>query len=420
MIKVIGKQSVNGKVIISGAKNAALPILAASILSNDGLTLRNIPPLSDTLTMLELLENLGASYSLVNENDHSLLINIKTDSINNFVAPYEMVKKMRASILVLGALLTRFGRAKVSLPGGCAIGVRPVNLHISGLQALGADIELESGYLIANAPNGLRGAEFSFSTKTVTGTENIIMAATLASGVTVLKNCANEPEIVDLANCLNAMGAKIAGHGTDEITIHGVSSLHSAEHSVLHDRIEAGTYAIAAAITAGKLELIGEGLDSMLSCFWEKLQQAGVKISKTDNGILVQGSEHISPVDIETGPYPDFPTDLQAQMMALMCLARGQSRISENIWENRFMHVAEFVRMGADINVVGSSAVVNGIKSFVGTRVIATDLRASFALVLAAIAADGETIVDDTYHLDRGYCCVKDKLSQCGVVVEKG
>jgi len=418
-IKVYGNQKLNGVINISGAKNAALPLLAASILSSDGLYLKNIPPLADVTTMLSLLEDLGISFQIAKNSIHSHSINLKTDAIDNFTASYEIVKRMRASILVLGPLLTRFGKCTVSLPGGCAIGVRPIDLHLKSMEALGAAIELKDGYVYATAPDGLKGAEFKFPIVTVTGTENAMMAAALANGTTVLKNSAKEPEIIDLANCLNKMGADISGAGTDTIVIKGVTSLHSAEHSVIPDRIEAGTYAIAAGITKGRVDLIGENLKSLLPCFIEKMTQTGMIFSDIEGGIRVESSGEISPVDIETSPFPNFPTDLQAQTMSLLCIANGSSNINETIWENRFMHVAELARMGADITVSSSHACIRGVNKLTAAQVMATDLRASFSLVLAALVADGDSIIDRVYHLDRGYCCAKEKLAGCGVIIER-
>ncbi|MDR1561130.1 MAG: UDP-N-acetylglucosamine 1-carboxyvinyltransferase [Holosporaceae bacterium] len=418
-IKIRGGQKVSGKVQISGAKNAALPLLAASILSENELHLKNIPPLVDITTMLTLLENLGCS-SLVTKNSmYANSVKLKTDGIGNLVAPYEIVKKMRASILVFGPLLARFGRCSISLPGGCAIGVRPIDLHIRGMEALGARIELKDGYVHAVAPNGLKGAEFEFPISTVTGTENILMAATLADGVTVLKNAAMEPEVVDLANCLNKMGANISGHGSKVITIKGVQHLKAAVHEVIPDRVEAGTYAIAAGITKGNVDLIGVNLRKLLPNFIEKMEQIGLIFSDIENGLRVQSSGEILPVDIETEPFPGYPTDLQAQCMSMLCIANGISTVKENIWENRLMHVAELLRMGADIAVCGTQAKVCGVKQLKGAPVMATDLRASFSLILAALVARGETVIDRIYHLNRGYCCVKEKFAQCGVVVDK-
>ena len=418
-MRVYGKQRLDGTIHISGAKNSALPLLAASLLSADGLCLKNIPPLTDVTTMLLLLENLGIENQTTKDSIHSCTINLKTDAVSNFVASYDIVRKMRASILVLGPLLARYGRCAISLPGGCAIGVRPIDLHLKGMEALGAEITLKDGYVHATAPRGLTGSVFEFPVVTVTGTENVMMAATLARGETILKNAAKEPEIIDLAKCLNNMGAKISGHGTDTIVIDGVMNLKNTEYSVMADRIEAGTYAIAAGITNGCVNIIGDDLRSILHCFIDKMTEAGLIFSDIENGLRVQSSGMINPINIETAAYPGFPTDLQAQTMSLLCLTEGISNIHENIWENRFMHVAELARMGVDISVSGSHAVVNGVKKLTGANVMATDLRASFALVLAALVADGDTIIDRVYHLDRGYCCVNEKLSGCGVVIER-
>ncbi|MDR2068026.1 MAG: UDP-N-acetylglucosamine 1-carboxyvinyltransferase [Holosporaceae bacterium] len=418
-IKVYGKQKANGKVHISGAKNAALPLLAAALLSSDGMRLKNVPPLTDVTTMLALLENLGITYQVFKDSHYANSIKLKTDALENFTAPYEIVKKMRASALVLGPLLSRLGRCRVSLPGGCAIGVRPIDLHLKGMEALGATIELRDGYVHASAPEGLRGAEFTFPIVTVTGTENVVMAAVLANGTTVLKNAAREPEVVDLANCLNKMGANISGHGTETVVIHGVTSLRSTEHTVVPDRIEAGTYAIAAGITNGRIDLLGGDFRKLLPSFLDKMELAGLSFSSIDNGLRVESSGKILPIDVDTEPFPGYPTDLQAQCMAMLCLADGKSNIRENIWENRFMHVAELMRMGADISVAGTHAQVRGVKHLTAAPVMATDLRASFSLILAALAADGDTVIDRVYHLDRGYCCVKEKFADCGIAIER-
>jgi len=418
-LKIYGKQTANGSVYISGAKNAALPLLAASILSDDGLRLSNVPPLSDINTMLDLLKTLGVNHDILKTQNYAEDIFLQTNNIDNFIAPYDIVKKMRASILVLGPLLAKLGKCNVSLPGGCAIGVRPVDLHIKGMQALGAKIELEDGYIQATAPNGLIGAEFEFPVVTVTGTENVLMAATLAKGDTILKNVAKEPEIVDLANCLNKMGAKIEGHGTDTIVVHGVTGLHNATHSVIVDRIEAGTYIVLAGITHGKIKLIGGDFKHLLPTFIDQMKMAGLRFEEQNNELLVTCDDVIHPVDISTAPYPGYPTDLQAQAMALLCCSNGISNIYENIWENRFMHVAELQRMGADISISGSHAIIHGVEQLKGAQVMATDLRASFSLVLAALGSDGDTIVDRLYHLDRGYCCVEEKLAGCNIKVER-
>jgi len=418
-IHVYGGQRVSGKVQISGAKNAALPLLASAILSENGLTLKNVPPLSDISTMFSLLETLGVECSKSTVDNYSMNVDCKTDCIHNFTAPYDIVKKMRASILVLGPLLSRYGYCRVSLPGGCAIGVRPIDLHLKGLEALGAKIELRDGYVHAKARRGLKGAEFEFPISTVTGTENLMMAAVLADGYTVLKNAAREPEVVDLANCLNVMGAKIEGQGTTEIRVRGVSHLRHATYSVLVDRIEAGTYAIAAAITKGQVDLIGGDFRELLPTFIDKMEQCALIFEDIPNGLRAKYAGEIRPIDFETAPFPDYPTDLQAQTMALLCLADGKSTIDEKIWENRFMHVAELTRMGAHISISGSRAIVEGVDHLIGAPVMATDLRASFSLVLAGLAAQGDTIVDRVYHLDRGYCRAEQKLADCGVKVER-
>jgi UDP-N-acetylglucosamine 1-carboxyvinyltransferase len=353
------------------------------------------------------------------ENTFANSINLKSDAIYNFLAPYDMVKKMRASILVLGALLARYGRCKVSLPGGCAIGIRPIDLHLNGMKALGALVELQDGYVCASADKGLRGTEYEFPIVTVTGTENVMMAATLAEGTTVLKNSAQEPEVVDLANCLNKMGAKISGQGTKVISIKGVSDLHWTEHNVLPDRIEAGSYIIAAGITRGCVDLQGGNFRELLPAFMEKMEQMGLIFYDIDGGIRTQASGALAPIHISTAPHPGFPTDLQAQTMAMLCLTNGESYITENIWENRFMHVAELARMGADIALIGHTARIRGVPMLYGAPVMSTDLRASFSLLLAALAAKGESIIDRIYHLERGYCCIIEKLAGCGVVIDK-
>lgn len=415
-IEIIGPQKLNGSIQISGAKNAALPLLSAALLLEDQLTLQNVPSLVDVSTMIALLKELGVE---VNVSSDGTTVTLNSSSVHNFVAPYEVVKKMRASILILGPLLAKFGRCSVSLPGGCAIGVRPIDLHIKGLQALGAEIDFRNGYVNATAPKGLRGAEFFFPVVTVTGTENIMMAAVLARGTTILQNAAREPEIIDLADCLNKMGAKISGQGTSTIVIEGVTGLHKAEHSVIPDRIEAGTYALAAGITGGSVNLLGGNFRDLLGSFIEHMEKAGLIFSDIDNGMNVTSSGEIVPINIDTEPYPGFPTDLQAQTMSMLCLANGESRIQENIWENRFMHVAELARMGADIEIHSALARIRGVKKLYGAQVMATDLRASFSLVLAALAAKGRTVIDRVYHLDRGYSKVKEKLAGCDVKIDR-
>ncbi len=420
-ILIRGGASLNGEIEISGAKNAALPLMCASILTDEVLKLRNMPHLADIDTMGQLLAQLGVSMSI----DHGPMAtsphtgNFSTKVITDYTASYDLVRKMRASILVLGPLVARCGKAKVSLPGGCALGTRPVDLHIKGLQQLGAEIELQDGYIIANAPNGLRGAEIFFPVVTVTGTENLLMAACLAKGETRLVNAAREPEVTDLAECLVKMGADITGIGTDTLVIQGKDKLHGADHAIVADRIVVGTYAIAAAITNGDVELIGARAEHIQSVI-AYLEQVGVSVSTTEDGLRVKrSSKTIRSVDITTEPYPGFPTDMQAQAMALMCLADGASVINETIFENRFMHVPELCRLGANIIVNGTVATVRGVTELHGAPVMATDLRASVSLVLAGLAAKGETIVSRVYHLDRGYDHVEQKLAACGADIER-
>ncbi len=404
----------NGEIRISGAKNAALPILASTLLASAPVTVRNVPHLHDITTSIELMGRMGVSVTV----DEKLNVEIDPRTINSFVAPYELVRTMRASILVLGPLLARYGEADVSLPGGCAIGSRPVNLHLQGLRAMGADIEVEGGYIRARAKR-LKGAHFFMDIVTVTGTENLLMAATLADGTTVLENAAREPEVVDLAECLISMGARITGHGTDTITIEGVESLSGTEYSIMPDRIETGTYLIAAAITGGKIKLKDTNprvLDAVLS----KLREAGGKITCGEDWIeLDMEGRRPRAVDIHTAPYPAFPTDMQAQFMAMNAIATGSGTVTETIFENRYMHVQELVRLGASIRVEGSVAIVTGVERLVGAPVMATDLRASACLVLAALAAEGETLVDRIYHIDRGYECIEEKLQQLGARIRR-
>ncbi|MDZ4262310.1 MAG: UDP-N-acetylglucosamine 1-carboxyvinyltransferase [Pseudomonadota bacterium] len=404
----------NGEIRISGAKNAALPILASTLLASAPVMVRNVPHLHDITTSIELMGRMGVSVTV----DERLNVEIDPTTINQFVAPYELVRTMRASILVLGPLLARYGEADVSLPGGCAIGSRPVNLHIQGLRAMGADIEVEGGYIRARAKR-LKGAHFFMDIVTVTGTENLLMAATLADGTTVLENAAREPEVVDLAECLISMGAKITGHGTDTITIEGVESLSGTDYRIMPDRIETGTYLIAAAITGGKVKLKDTNprvLDAVLS----KLREAGGKITCGEDWIeLDMEGRRPRAVDIHTAPYPAFPTDMQAQFAALNSIATGTGAITETIFENRYMHVQELVRMGASIRVEGNVAIVTGVERLIGAPVMATDLRASACLVLAALAAEGETLVDRIYHIDRGYECIEEKLQQLGARIRR-
>jgi len=420
-MRIIGGAPIKGKIHISGAKNAALPLLAACLLTDETLTLGNVPHLADIATMANLLGQLGVSLSL---NGHQKqtptgrVMDLKAADITSVTAPYDLVRKMRASILVLGPLLARAGEAKVSLPGGCAIGTRPVDLHITALQRLGAEITLDNGYIHAHAPKGLIGAEVIFPTVTVTGTENVMMAAALAKGVTTIVNAAREPEISDLAACLQAMGAEIEGVGSDRLRITGKDKLHGGRHDVVADRIEAGTFAMAAAITNGDVELIGAKLEH-LSSVARVMEEAGVKMETTPQGLRVFRTAGLGGVDMMTEPYPGFPTDLQAQFMALMCVADGASMITETIFENRFMHVPELRRMGANITVHNSSAMVRGVPSLTGAPVMATDLRASVSLALAGLAAKGETMLNRIYHLDRGYERLEEKLAACGATIER-
>ncbi|MGE4351236.1 MAG: UDP-N-acetylglucosamine 1-carboxyvinyltransferase [Bdellovibrionales bacterium] len=414
-----GGVPLKGRISISGAKNAALPLLTACLLTDETVTLSNVPQLADIATMGNLLGQHGVRLGLNGAGGCGHTVDLCAKAITNTTAPYDLVRKMRASILVLGPLLARAREARVSLPGGCAIGTRPVDLHIKALEKMGAQIAIEEGYINAAAPLGLKGAEIVFPCVTVTGTENILMAAVLAKGETVLVNAAREPEVSDLANCLVAMGAQIEGIGTDRLHIQGKDRLHGAKHAVIADRIEAGTFAMAAAITGGDLELVGARRDCLKTVF-EILELAGVVTEDTDDGLRVRRKgSHIHGVDIMTEPYPGFPTDLQAQVMALMCVCDGAAMITETIFENRFMHVPELVRMGANITVHGSSAMVRGVKKLKGAPVMATDLRASVSLALAGLAAEGETVLNRIYHLDRGYERLEEKLGACGAQIER-
>ena len=416
-IIVKGGTPLHGSIEIAGAKNACLTLMPAALLCAEPLTLTNAPRLSDIATMTELLESLGCEVASLQEGR---VLVLGTEKISNHTAHYDIVRKMRASILVLGPMLARDGEAVCSLPGGCAIGARPVDIHLSGLEAMGAELDLREGYVHAKAPNGLIGAEYELPFASVGATENLLMAATLAKGTTVLKNVAREPEIVDLAECLRAMGANISGEGSHTLTIHGVKKLHGATHRVVTDRIELGTYMIAPVIAGGEVELIG-GRRDLLEAFCTKLEAAGATISETENGLTVTRDGPIKPVDIVTEVHPGFPTDLQAQMMALLCFSDGTSVLEEKIFENRFMHAPELIRMGADIEVHGGHATVNGVSALKGAPVMATDLRASVSLILAGLAAKGETVVSRVYHLDRGYEQLVRKLSACGadIVREK-
>ena len=414
-IIVTGGQELRGQIPIAGAKNACLTLMPAALLTSEPLTLTNAPRLSDIATMTELLSSLGCEVASLQDGR---VLALGTERISNHTAHYDIVRKMRASILVLGPMLARDGEAVVSLPGGCAIGARPVDIHLSGLEAMGAELDLRDGYVHAKAPDGLIGAEYTLPFASVGGTENLLMAATLARGTTVLHNVAREPEIVDLAHCLRAMGARIEGEGTETLTIHGVDKLHGATHRVVTDRIELGTYMLAPVIAGGEVELIG-GRRDLLECFCEKLETAGAVISETPDGLLVRRDGPIRPVDIKTEVHPGFPTDLQAQMMALLTLAEGTSVLEETIFENRFMHAPELIRMGADIDVHGGIATVYGVAGLKGAPVMATDLRASVSLILAGLAAEGETVVSRVYHLDRGYEHLVRKLSACGADIRR-
>jgi UDP-N-acetylglucosamine 1-carboxyvinyltransferase len=421
-IKITGGVPLKGMIEISGAKNAALPLMAASLLTDEKLTLSNVPYLADIVTMANLLVQHGVSLDLDDKKQKTSrtgrTVTLSGKQVNNFTAPYDLVRTMRASVLVLGPLLAKHGQAKVSLPGGCAIGTRPIDLHLRALEQMGAKIELADGYVNASVQGRLVGADIAFDTVTVTGTENIMMAATLANGVTTIRNAAREPEVSDLAHCLVLMGAKINGIGSDTLKIEGVDALHAASHMVIADRIEAGTYAAAAAITGGEVELKGISIEIMKSV-QEKFHEAGIEMVPTKDGIRVSRLNGLHGVDVMTQPYPGFPTDMQAQMMALMTFATGASMITETIFENRFMHVPELVRMGAKINVHGSSAMVRGVEELRGAEVMATDLRASVSLVIAALAAKGDTYINRVYHLDRGYEALEEKLSRVGAKIER-
>lgn len=415
-IVVTGNGALNGQILISGAKNACLALMSATLLSPEPLTLTNAPRLSDIRTMTLLLQSLGTE---VNSLRNGKVIAMSSHAINNHTAHYDIVRKMRASILVLGPLLARDGHAVVSLPGGCAIGARPVDLHLNALESLGAELDLRDGYIHAAAPGGLKGGTFAFPFVSVGATENALMAATLAKGTTVLENAAQEPEIVDLARCLCKMGAQIDGAGTKKITIQGVERLHGATHRVIADRIELGTYMLAPAICGGSVELIG-GQRNLLESFCQKLEEAGSHIDETGTGLTVsRNGNGIRAVNVATEPFPGFPTDLQAQMMAMMCTADGVSVLEERIFENRFMHAPELSRMGAQIDVTGRTATVTGVPHLNGAPVMATDLRASVSLVLAGLAADGDTRVSRVYHLDRGYEHIEEKLRAAGAIIER-
>ena len=407
-----GGKSLSGQIDCSGAKNAALPVIAASILSSDDITLKNLPYLQDITTMFELIGSMGADISL----DEKMNFKLNTSNLSNLEARYELVKTMRASILVLGSMVAKYGYAKIALPGGCAIGSRPVNYHLKALEKLGAEISLNNGYIEAKAKK-LTGANIEFEGVTVTGTENLMMAASLAEGLTTLTNVAKEPEISDLADFLNSMGAKISGAGTDEIRIEGVEELTGTTFKIPADRIEAGTYLVAAAVTNGKIT-INKIDPKRMGSIIETLQKAGAEVDSNGNSIsLDMTKDAIKPVDIVTAPFPGFPTDMQAQFTVLNCIGPGESSVTETIFENRFMHVQELNRMGTDITINGTTALINGVESISGAQVMATDLRASASLILAGLIAKGETIVDRIYHIDRGYERIEEKLSNLGAEI---
>ncbi len=408
-----GGRKLSGEISISGSKNAALPMLCASLLTEESVGLENVPHLRDVTTMLTLLGQMGVEVSL---SEQSLVV-LNSGNVENLVAPYDLVRTMRASILVLGPMLSRFGKARVSLPGGCAIGQRPVDQHIRGLEAMGAKIDIGNGYISA-VSNKLKGARIAMDMVTVTGTENLMMAATLADGETILENTAKEPEIVDLAKFLIKMGAKIRGAGTDKIVIEGVKELRGAEHSVMPDRIEAGTFLVAAAMTRGDVDLLKADSGS-LEAVINRLRCAGSRVNVGDKAISLKQKDPVKAVSFSTAPFPDFPTDMQAQFMALNAIAMGQARIEETIFENRFMHVQELRRLGAKITIRGNVAMVDGVNQLEGASVMATDLRASASLVLAGLVAHGETTVNRIYHLDRGYECIEEKLASLGASIRR-
>ncbi|WP_196141132.1 UDP-N-acetylglucosamine 1-carboxyvinyltransferase [Aliikangiella sp. G2MR2-5] len=414
-LQITGGKKLDGCIRNSGAKNAALPILMSTLLADGVTSIGNVPHLNDVTTTLELLGILGCSMTL----DEKMTVEIDTTNIHSFEAPYELVKTMRASILVLGPLLARFGKADVSLPGGCAIGSRPVDLHIKGMRAMGAEIDVTDGYVKARAPEGLKGARVFMDTVSVTGTENILMAATLAKGTSIIENAAREPEVVDLANCLIAMGAKISGAGTDIITVEGVERLSGCHHNVLPDRIEAGTYLVAAAITGGRVKIRDTDPEIMESVLL-KLEEAGATITTGPDWVeLDMEGKRARSVNITTAPYPGFPTDMQAQFTALNAVAEGTGVIIETIFENRFMHVSEMQRMGADMTIQGNTAICKGVEHLSSAQVMATDLRASASLVLAGLVAEGDTLVDRIYHIDRGYECIEEKLQLMGASIRR-
>ena len=423
-IRIIGGQRLNGSIPISGAKNATLPLMIASLLTEDTLILDNVPRLADVIQLQRILGNHGVDVMIAGKRpgddpNSGRTLHISAKHIVDTTAPYDLVSKMRASFWVVAPLLARMGEAKVSMPGGCAIGTRPVDLLIMALENLGAEIEIEGGYVIARAKKGLRGGEIVFPKVTVGGTHTALMAAALANGTTVIENAAREPEIGDVADCLNKMGAKITGAGTARIVVEGVARLHGARHAVLPDRIETGTYAMAVAMTGGDV-LLQNARPELLQVALDVLAQTGATITPTNEGIRVaRNGAGLDPVEVSTAPFPGFPTDLQAQLMALMTLAKGTSRITETIFENRFMHVQELARLGAHIHLDGETATIEGVQRLKGAPVMATDLRASVSLVIAGLAAEGETMVNRVYHLDRGFERVEDKLARCGAAIER-
>ena len=412
---ITGGRRLDGEIRISGAKNAALPILAATLLADEPVTVGNLPHLQDVTTLIELLGRMGVHVVI----DDRMNVEVNATTIKELTAPYELVKTMRASILVLGPMVAHFGRASVSLPGGCAIGSRPVDIHLRGLEAMGATIEVANGYVHASVEGRLKGARIVMDTVTVTGTENLMMAAALAEGTTYLENAAREPEVVDLADFINTMGGKVSGAGTDTITIEGVERLHGGHHEVIADRIETGTYLIAAAITGGRIKP-KDTVPGILDAVLQKLEEAGAKITTGDDWIeLDMEGRRPKAISLRTAPYPAMPTDMQAQFMALNLIAEGTGTIVETVFENRFMHVQEMNRMGADIEVQGNTAICRGVEQLTGAPVMATDLRASASLVIAALAAQGETTVDRIYHIDRGYECIEEKLQSLGAVIRR-
>ena len=425
-IRILGGRSLSGTIPISGAKNATLPLMIASLLTDQTLILENVPRLADVALLERILGNHGVDIMVSGKRsgqtaDHGQTLHISASRIVDTTAPYELVSKMRASFWVLAPLVARMGEARVSMPGGCAIGTRPVDLLIMAVERLGAAIEIESGYVVARAPRGLRGGEIAFPKVTVGGTHTAMMAASLAQGTTVIENAAREPEIVDVADCLNKMGARISGAGTKQIVIEGVAKLNGARHAVLPDRIETGTYAMAVAMAGGDV-LLQNARPELLQAALDVLTRSGVTVTPTNQGIRVVrngAGNGLAPVDVATAPFPEFPTDLQAQLMALMTRADGTSHITETIFENRFMHVGELTRLGARIHLDGERATIEGVAALTGAPVMATDLRASVSLVIAALAAEGETIVNRVYHLDRGFERLEEKLGRCGAAVER-